>query len=307
MAWIFVGGSQRSGTSLLQQLLCQPPLTNPYIYECAYLYQLASVYDGVRASFSRNHQCYFSNADEFIQFHSLLVRAFLEHTKTHLQADSHLVLKEPHLTRLWPSLYELIPDAIFLMIVRDPRDIVASMVTVGEKQKMLGQAYFFTERNIPQLCQHLLSFYEPALSVTDAGFRERLSIVLYEQLVSQPETTLQQISGVTGIDFLSGGRHAVQGSTNSIVDEDWNRRSKLYFPWVTELSGKAVSESKVGSFRTVLTESEIQQVEEHCSAFFEWFGYERHAAKTPATHAVLEGPHFLNPASVSATKKSDAF
>jgi len=307
MAWIFVGGSQRSGTSLLQQLLCKPPFTNPYIYECAYLSQLVSVYDGVRSSFSRNHQCYFNGEDGFRSFHALLVRAFLEHARQHLRADSHLVLKEPHLTCLWPSLYELVPESVFLMIVRDPRDIVASMVTVGEKQKMLGQSYFFAERNIPVLCQHLLSFYEPALSVTDAGFRERLSIVLYEQLVSQPETTLQQISEVTGIDFLSRGRHAVQGTMNSVVDEDWNRRSKLYSPWVTELSGKAVSESKVGSFRTILTESEIQQVEEQCSAFFEWFGYERHAATTPATHAILEGPHFLHPAPVSATQKSDAF
>ncbi len=293
MAWIFVGGSQRSGTSLLQQLLCQPPATNPYVYECAYLFQLVSVYDGVRANFSRNHQCYFSGDDEFRQFHSLLVRAFLEHTKKHLQADSHLVLKEPHLTRLWPSLYELVPDAIFLMIVRDPRDIVASMVTVGEKQKMLGQSYFFADRNIPELCQHLMSFYEPALAVTDAGFRVRLSVVLYEQLVSRPETTLQQISDVTGIDFVSLGRPAVQGAMNSIVDEDWNRRSKLYFPWVTELSGKAVSESKVGSFRTILTETEIRQVEEHCSTFFEWFGYEPYVVPPQSASQICDGPHFL--------------
>lgn len=275
MAWIFVGGSQRSGTSLLQQLLCQPPLTNPYVYECAYLHRLVAAYEDVRNNFSRNHQCYFNGEEGFRTFHSLLVRAFLEHSIRHLNAESHLVLKEPHLTALWPYLYELVPDAIFLMIVRDPRDTIASMVTVGEKQKRLGQSYFFADRDIPAMCRHMMSFCLPALSVTDPDFRRRLAVVLYEELVQQPEKVLGQISGFTGIDFVSGA--TTNEPRSGIVDEDWNRRSKLYFPWVTEVSGKAVSESRVGSWKSVLTDEEVLLVEENCQSFFEWFGYERSA------------------------------
>jgi hypothetical protein len=98
-----------------------------------------------------------------------------------------------------------------------------------------------------------------------------LAVVLYEELVQQPEKVLGEISGFTGIDFVSGAKTSELRS--GIVDEDWNRRSKLYFPWVTELSGKGVSESRVGSWKSVLTGEEVLQVEEHCQSFFEWFGY----------------------------------
>jgi hypothetical protein len=276
MAWIFVGGSQRSGTSVMQQLLCQSPLTNPYIFEASYLRQLVTVYQDASLSFRGNYSSYFKDETDLREFNSLLVRAFLEHTRQHLNNCTHLVLKEPHLTRVWPSLYELVPEAVFLLMIRDPRDVIASMIEVGERQKAAGQSYLFTERNIQKLCDHFIGFYAPALNVTDPGFRERMAIVLYENLATNPAQALKQISGFTGIDFEAIDPAASPES--GLVSYQQITSSKHFSPWATELSGQKVSESKVGNYRNVLTPSEIAQVEEHCEPFFDWFNYSRRAA-----------------------------
>ena len=186
------------------------------------------------------------------------------------------MLKEPHLTRVWPELYELVPDSIFLLMVRDPRDVIASMVEVGQKQAQIGQRYLFTQRNIPELCQRFLAFYAPALNITDSGFRDRLAIVLYENLARNPRQTLKEISGFTGIDFES--IDVSDAPDTGHVTQEVLSRSAHYAPWATELSGRKVSESKIGNYQNVLTPSEIAEVEEHCAPFFEWFQYERRAA-----------------------------
>lgn len=276
MAWIFVGGSQRSGTSVMQQLLCQSALTNPYVFEASYLRLQVSLYKDTKTNFSGNHASYFGDEAGLRQFSSLVVRAFLEQSRKNLGNPAHLVLKEPHLTRVWPELYELVPESIFLLMVRDPRDVIASMVEVGQKQAQIGQRYLFTQRNIPELCQHFLAFYAPVLNISDPEFRERLAIVLYENLARNPRQTLKEVSGFTGIDFESIDVSDTPDTGH--VTQDVLSRSAHYAPWATELSGRKVSESKIGNYRNVLTSSEIAEVEDHCAPFFEWFQYERRAA-----------------------------
>jgi hypothetical protein len=276
MGWIFVGGSQRSGTSVMQQLLCQSSLTNPYIFEASYLRQLVTVYRDARNSFRGNDSSYFRDETDLREFNSLLVRAFLEHTRRHLNDCTHLVLKEPHLTQVWPDLYELVPESVFLLMIRDPRDVIASMIEVGERQKAAGQSYLFTQRNIPQLCQHFISFYSPVLNVEDPEFKSRLAIILYENLASNPDQTLKEISSFTGIDFQSIDTTAQPES--GLVNYEQLAASKHYSPWSTEVSGRKVSESRVGNYRNVMTPSEIAQVEELCEPFFDWFQYARRAA-----------------------------
>src|SRR3546814_9792133 len=41
---IFVAGSMRSGTTLLQQLLCTSPAANPFVHGCRYLVSHLGVY-----------------------------------------------------------------------------------------------------------------------------------------------------------------------------------------------------------------------------------------------------------------------
>lgn len=278
MANIFVGGSQRSGTSLMQQLLCQLPAANPYVYECAYLTSLVGCYGEARRHWGRNHASYFGDPEGLRGFHSLITKAFLDYTAARLGDCQHLVLKEPHLTMLWPELFELAPDSVFLLMVRDPRDVIASMVEVGQKQRAIGQQYLYVDRNIAHLCDHFLSFYGPCWDCSHPEFRRRLAVVRYEDLVGDPQGTLRQIAGFTGLPFDQ--IDPFQPLAAGHVNPEANANSRLYMPWVTEVSGQQVSTSRVGNHLRVLSEAEIRQVESRCRDFCEWFQYRRSSLGT---------------------------
>lgn len=276
MSYIFIGGSQRTGTSLLQQLLCQLPGTNPYVYESSYLRMLVSCYTEAREGFSLNHASYFGDPEGLREFNSGVVNAFLQYSAARLGHCDHLVLKEPHLTLFWPELFELVPEAMFIGMMRDPRDAIASMVEVGQRQKKLGQQYEFTNRNVAKLCDSFLSFYGPAFGSECQEFRARLAIVHYEKLVTDPVSMLEEISEFTGLPFSSIDPFAAPDMGH--VKSETVGNSAHYSPWATDVSGKKVSASRIGNYRNVLTPSEIAIVEEKCGAFFEWFGYDQKAA-----------------------------
>lgn len=273
MAYIFVGGSQRTGTSIAQQMLCQLPSANPYVYEASFLRLLVSCYTEPRNNFNNNHASYFEDVQSLRRFCSGVVHAFLENAQRRLNNCEHLILKEPHLTLYWPYLYELVPKAKFLMMVRDPRDAIASMVSVGERQKALGQKYLFADRDIPQMCNHFLSFYKPAFGVETEAFRNQLAVVHYEELVGDPGQTMRDIANFTGLPFdqIDTSAHPEHGHvTNDQITSD-----SVYSPWATEVSGKKLSKGRVGNYANVLTDAEIAEVEENCSDFFGWFGYQK--------------------------------
>ena len=276
MTYIFVGGSQRTGTSIAQQILCQHPDANPYVFECSFLRQLVCCYSEARDHFNQNHVSYFDNLQNLRNFNAGVVHAFLEQVQARLGNHQHLILKEPHLTQVWPCLFELVPEALFLMIVRDPRDAIASMVQVGERQKSAGQHYEFVNRDMARLCRHFMSFYEPAFAVKDQQFRQQLAVVHYEELVNAPAQTLRDIASFTSISFDSIDTNETPDPGH--VQQQQTTSSPLYSPWKTEVSGKKLTKARVGNYQNVLTPAEVTQVEEHCAEFFEWFGYKRQAA-----------------------------
>lgn len=276
MSYIIVGGSQRSGTSIMQQLLCQLPEANPYLYEASFLRELVTVYSQGRNNFDRNHDSYFASVQSVRDFMSGVVHAFVEQAARHVGAKEHLILKEPHLTMYWPFLFELLPEAWFVLMIRDPRDVIASMVKVGERQKQVGVESVFTLRDIPTLCKHFQDFYRLTFDFKNQSFRDRLGIVLYEDLAREPKATLKQLADFTGVPF-----DAIDPTAEprpSLVDADVIRTDRMYSPWATEVSGAKLAANRVGNYRNVLEPHEIAQVEQHCGDFLQTFGYLAHAA-----------------------------
>jgi len=171
MKTIFVGGSQRSGTSMLLRLLCTHPTCNRPAKESSYLRTLLQAYRHGRNDFDNDTQAYFHSFESFKQFNQTIVNTIVENLaelnpKTPDVEVDTVVTKEPHMTMFFPELHELLPAAHFVLIVRDPRDIIASMVDVGERMKRQGTAHFFQNRDMKQLSNLVKSFYAPSLICT---------------------------------------------------------------------------------------------------------------------------------------------
>lgn len=285
MTTFFVGGAQRSGTTLLQGLLCSGETTNPLIRECFALEHLIGVYRRGRYNFEEIGAAYFTDVDAFKRFYARAIGDFLEQTRARYAPAEHLVLKETLLTRAFHDLFDLVPDAKFVVSVRDPRDVVASLIRVGEKLPEGNANRWFAERDMVRLAQYYRSFYKAVLAAPHPVFREHLLFVKYEDLVANPDRELDRLVEFTGLKIdLSDELGPWQRNQ---WDFDQLAQSEIG-GWKSELWGKEVSAKNIGKFRETLTDAEIATLENECADVFHIFGYQKSDGTAPVAETAGE-------------------
>lgn len=274
MSYLFVGGSQRSGTTLLQTILCQDDTVNPLVPEAKYLRHLVAAYRFGKQTFASETHAYFRDLQGYVQFNRNLVSLMLEQARALYAGATHLCLREPHLTQYFPELYELLPDVRFICIVRDPRDVIASMVEVGMRLAQDGlagdaMARLFTSRRMTDLSAHYLSFYAPAVRYNVQGFRARCPFIRYEDLVERPAEFLGRLRELTGL-ALADYDPARAPDTGQV---DYQRAGHYQRAWNSALYTSKVEDSRIGRYRDVLTHEEVAEVERCCAEFMRRFHY----------------------------------
>ena len=274
----FVGGGARTGTTLMQILLSQASSTNAMAPEAHYLRCLISAYRLAKNGLPNQIPQFFDDAEDFLRYNAGLIARFVARTRERFGGARHLVLKDPEMTKSFPELYQLMPSARFVCMVRDPRDVVASLLRVGEKMLKDGRNDFVAAatrtRDLPKLCHYFLSFYAPLWAVPDAEFWERALFVRYEDLVANPEGVLADVEAFSGLDLSQVTRREIF-DTGSV---DYSDRTDS--PWFSRLYGKGISGSRIGTYREILSGEESALVEHLCKDFFKLFAYE------PASKAV---------------------
>ncbi len=274
MAVFFVGGSQRSGTTLLQTILCQDEAVNPLIREAKYLRRLVSTYWYGKRFFGDETQDYFRDLKQYVAFNRQIVRSFLKNTQSLFPNTLHLVLREPHLTSWFPQLHELLPDAMFVCIVRDPRDAVASLMEVGQKipekskdRDVVGR--ILNSGDIKAIGDYYLSFYRPVLDANQAKFRRRLLILRYEDLVTEPETSVRSLREFTGIALENFDPYR-DPDTGRV---DYGKLADYRKAWAAETNAKGITRARIGRYAEVLSKTQVRELSEHLAGFMKRFDY----------------------------------
>ncbi len=265
MANYFIGGSPRSGTTLLQVLLCQDRETNPPNAEATYLRLLVEAYHQAKLEFEKFADHFFDNRDDLRSFHSWIVTRFLERTFQRYGGVANLVHKDPHLSRCFPEVLELVPDARFLVIIRDTRDTIASLIRVADRVRAQKNAREPRKRNVLGLCKYYRSYYSPALNCEAPGFRERLFVLKYEDLVLHPKMVMEGLRAFTGL-----GLRFDPGAVPDTGDMDFVKR---YGEFATQKFGGPIDSSSIGGYRKVLKEGEVDEVNVACRDFITKFRY----------------------------------
>lgn len=261
---IFVGGPPRSGTTILQRVLCQSQYTNPMVGEAEHFFQLIQVYGSAFAQHESKTKYYFSK-DELFQYHRKLAEDYLERFRSNFGDDTRLVLKVPWFTKFFPLTAEFLPSAQFVIIARDPLDIAASQIEVGLKQvKELGQN-FYPRENMQSIIDGINSVYGPALANRKL-FKGRLITVRYENLVSG-DVALKRLTRFLQLpDLISAAKETDNGLKDIQHGADDAFYSKL---WEQDLTN-----SRIGRHREVLTTKEIAAVKDGTKELRKLFGYE---------------------------------
>lgn len=157
--------------------------------------------------------------------------------------------KLPSVTAVGQML-EFYPDTRFVMLVRDPRDVVCSYA--GFEKRRYGDATWRAELFTPEnQARRWAEIY--------SGLLERVGsyhLVHYEAFVDEPEATVRGV-----LDYLDLPHEAA-------VFEDIEMAE---FHAVQRTSPK--SKGTIGRWRTELSAEHVAVVESHCGELMKTFGY----------------------------------
>lgn len=274
MSVFFIGGVNRSGTTLLQSILCSDKTTNPLIHEASYLRSIVEAYVFGQQKFEEHNKYYFSSIEDMRDFTAGWAKSFLDKIRSRYPESEHLVLKHPPLTPRFPAIFDLLTsigeDPRFFIIIRDPRDVAASLVRVGERLRAKGESEGNTlPRNMNILGNFYMQCYMPALAPQHQAYKNRITVIKYEDLVSNPQTVIENIRKVSGLKLEEF--NATDNWKND--DIDYNNLKQNNNAWLSDLWGKRLSSSRIGSYKKILKPEEITLLEQVCSGPLKTFGY----------------------------------
>jgi ornithine cyclodeaminase/alanine dehydrogenase-like protein (mu-crystallin family) len=154
------------------------------------------------------------------------------------------------------------PRAKVIHVVRDPRDVVASLKT-HKKRKIKDGEVVPTGYCMPiDLCIDRWKLaVEHALAHRDCS---NYHLIHYESLVLDAEPTLRGLCQFLEVDFDDRMLHFHLSAAPT--------RDHMKFPQNIEAT-KPLSTSAIGRYRTTLTEAEIAETERRLGDYMEMFGY----------------------------------
>lgn len=269
---IYVGGCMRSGTTLVQRLLCAAPGASPLAAECQYLTALLNLHATWSAQFDQFLKDYFPDKESFDAFSKQQVGAFLAEVAARFRSASTLVLKNPELTYHFPVLAAWYPSARFVLVLRDPLDTIASIAEVARRHREGGIASPLAgaEDDMARLSALYKGYYAPVV-MAHAQFGNRLFILRYEDLVRDRERMLAQLSQFTALD-LRGDRLAEPSEAELAYWQD--RRDSAYAgAFRSPLWREPLSAGEIGRHAQRLSSTQIGEIKRHCADFARLFHY----------------------------------
>jgi hypothetical protein len=195
---IFVGGSPRSGTTLVQRILdCHPEIYGGPEFD--FVPAIVDLFRDMRSSIQNGRIDAILDENHLQHvFRCLLVSLLLPKLKT--EGVSYLSEKTPSNVLAFAWLEEHAPEAKKILVVRDPRDVVSSMLEVGRRQeRRMGRTSWFTRDTVAAV-NYMNQCLKAGVSLAESG--ANCLMVYYEDIVSDPLALANQIYRFVGVHEL---------------------------------------------------------------------------------------------------------
>lgn len=228
---IFIISQPRSGSSLLQQLLLNSNqiLSEP---EPWMMLSLIHTYKGTQITSSYNPNYTAINFNTFLNsrqdgFHMFKQQikelALSTYGETFHDSNTHYFLdKTPRYYHIIDELYELFPKAKFILLIRNPLSVFASILDYNFKGKYFK--FLSSEDRVDDL------FLAPKNIENFIKHHDNMKLITYEELVKNPENELKNIFGYLSLDVpLNESVYRLKGKfseTNSIDTKSLSKNSR---------------------------------------------------------------------------------
>ncbi|MFQ5470388.1 MAG: sulfotransferase [Gammaproteobacteria bacterium] len=195
---IFLGGSPRSGTTLLQNMLdCHPEILGGP--EFLHLPDIVRLRNQLQGSVEKNWISLICSSDEVDdQIRSMILNLLLPFADKH--DAKYLSEKTPENVLVFSRLIELFPDAKFIHVVRDPRATIASLLSVGKKAREKGEAPAPFARNLSSAIAYVRKCLKAGFDA-HAAAPEHVFNVVYEDLTREPERVSRELCDFLGVEW----------------------------------------------------------------------------------------------------------
>jgi hypothetical protein len=258
MRIIVIGGSQRSGTTLVQTLIANALPNAPILPESHIVCDLLRAFKQSKAEWAKTSRIY-ETVDDAIRYFRAAINIHFGDIESRYGKVEHLVLKDPNFVGVLPEVAEVLPEAIRIICIRNPRDIVASFVKIGRRQAALRQRTRYSRRQILDICKKINAAYRPLL---DGSAPRGCNLIHYEEIAANPAEALCRLASETGLPL----KPAKPGELVWLTDEYRHQET-----WRTPLEGGPPTGESIGSFRSELTLIERVQVELACRSLLDRF------------------------------------
>lgn len=264
----------RSGTSLVNRLLCSAPDANDLVPECQFFTSVIGQFLDRKQAFDDQISDYFGTTNHFENYIQDIARAFVDRSAAALCPDGTLVLKNPEMTRLLPHFAHWFGGARFIICVRDPLDTLASVLSVGNRMQEAQSdhvvAQLARQRNPATLAQFFNWYYERVL-ITPFVEDTRVLYLRYEDVVADTADAIKTMARHTGLDLsrVSSDQYATNPSSESSAAPGGNNLD----PFHTPLYDQPVSDARIGTGADIFSDAERQIIRRGTQAFAARFGY----------------------------------
>jgi protein-tyrosine sulfotransferase len=244
---VFVGGSPRSGTTLVQNMLGSHPdvIAGP---EFLHLPDIVNVRNTLQRSIKRGWIDKYCSAEEVDD----AVRALIDNLVLSLRHRSGRRLlseKTPENVLVFSQLMELYPGARCVHVVRDPRAVVASMLQVGVRADRRGIQRAWYTSDIVSATQQATRWLRAGITAAKA-YPNNIFTLVYERLVSNPEQETRKLCDFLELDwsermlYPASGKHLGEEAITKNSGEVWYTTETYYRnpvkdevdKWTTQLS-----------------------------------------------------------------------
>lgn len=253
---IIICGPPRSGTTWLSRQLCNLPTAFPFLPECTLITQQVEQYRFMKSYEPKRFQAYFGTQENLLNFYRETVTRLINQVANLNQKTGAktLVLKDPLLCLCLEDIKEVMPPHKLVVLLRDPRDVMASMknVTIRKNQKW----------NVRKEAHELLRYYNQIRSHQQRADRDNI-FLRYEDIVVGQTSFLH--------DFLRQGsenKTFFQASATTVGDEIDSSD-----PFFSELYLQPTTSERIGSYTKILSVIEIGYIEDVFSGVMQQWNY----------------------------------
>jgi len=285
----FIIGNPRSGTSLLRLMLtCHSEIMIPP--ECAFLVWWYEKYknwndenqDELLESFIKDLAQ--SKKIEFWELDFVLLKEYLSQRNisdyaslSDMVYSFYIEMKSSSKVKYWGDknnyyvkhidlLNQLFPDAKFIQIIRDGRDVASSYKNMGQIKSDSKYA-----PNLPSEISEIAAEWAGNnemiyTSFQKEGLIDKTITVRYEDLVMHPEKSLKRLCDFLLIEFEDGMLNYHSENRNSFLEP------KDFLAWKQKTFQKIDSKA-VGKYKTHFSKSEIESFEQIAKSTLEKYNY----------------------------------